>query len=162
MGKTETAASSLVMAVPAGILCYLTIMAGLGSTENMPTLLMAVVWMTAVLSFLLALFPLGVLAFMKSNAVAAAPAAGAAADLPPGEASEPKMLGAVEEGDLAETTDLGDIEEAEGDLADDEDEGLGEVEDLGNLDDDLEIDEDAFEMDDIEEEEEQPKKKKKK
>lgn len=156
MGKTETAASSLVMAVPAGILCYLTIMAGLGSTENMPTLLMAVVWTTAILSFVLALFPLGVLAFMKSTAAAAVPATGAVAAP---EASEPKSVGAVEDDDLAETTDLGDVE-AESEVA--EEDAFGEVEDLGDLDDDLQIDDDAFEMDDIEEEEEPPKKKKKK
>lgn len=156
MGKTETAASSLVMAVPAGILCFLTIKAGLGGTENMPTLLMGVVWATAVLAFLLALFPVGVLAFMKSGAVAS-PAAGDAAPA----VSEPTMLGAVEEGDLAETTDLGDINEVEGDAVE-EDDAFGEVEDLGDLDDDLQVDDDAFEMDEIEEEEEPPKKKKKK
>lgn len=159
MGKTETAASSLVMAVPAAILCYLAITAGLGSTENMPTLLMAVVWATAVIAFLLALFPLGVLAFLKSGA-AATPAVAPAGVAEP-VASEPKMLGAVEDGDLAETTDLGDISEVDGDAVEDED-AFGEVEDLGDLDDDLQVDDDAFEMDDIEEEEEPPKKKKKK
>ena len=155
MGKSETAASSLVMAVPAGILCYLTIMAGLQSTENMPTVLMGVVWATAVLSFLLALFPLGIFAFMKSGA---APAAGTAA--PATEASEPKSVGLVEEGDLEETTDLGDVSEADSEVV--EEDAFGEVEDLGDLDDDLQVDDDAFEMDDIEEEEEAPKKKKKK
>jgi len=163
MGKTQTAASSLVLALPAGFLAFLTIMAGLQNTENMPTLLMAVVWATAGLSALMALFPVGILLFMKSGAApaaAAATAGSAAAASGISEASEPEVHGAIEEGDLAETTDLGDLGESESEVL--EDEPLDEVEGLGDLDDDLQVDDDAFDLDDVEEEEEPPKKKKKK
>lgn len=164
MGKSQTAASSLVLAVPAAILAYFTIMAGLQHTESMPTMLMAVVWMTAGLSGLMALFPLWSFLLVKSGPVAAAAAAGggavAAAESGLVDASEPDVHGEVEDGDLAETTDLGEIPDADSELASEE--SLDEVEGLGDLDDDIQIDDDAFDMDDVEEEEEQPKKKKKK
>ena len=164
MGKSQTAAASLILALPAGILAYLTIMAGLNHTESMPTLLMAVVWATFGLAGLMALFPLWSFLLVKSGPAPAAAAAGggaaAAAESSVVDASEPDVHGEVEDGDLAETTDLGEIPDADSELASED--SLDEVEGLGDLDDDIQIDDDAFDMDEIEEEEEQPKKKKKK
>jgi hypothetical protein len=163
MGKTQVAASSLILAIPAAGLAYVTIMAGLRHTENMPTLMMVLVWVTFALSAFMAAMPVIAMALVKSPGGDGSPAAGAVA-----ESSAAPAADIVDDDDsgLAETTDLGDLSEVEDDSSADmeavSDSSMSEVEDLGDLDDDISVDDDAFDLDDIEEEEEAPKKKKKK
>ena len=151
MGKTQVAATSLVMALPAGLLAYLTIMAGLQHTESMPTMMMAVVWGTAVISVIMALFPVGTLVLMKSAAIPSGDADVSGAEV---EAAEDGSGLSNVSGELDDDSVASGVSEPMDnmELIDD---------DLALSQDELALSDDELPMDDFEEEE-APKKKKKK
>lgn len=163
MGKTQVAATSLVMALPAGLLAYLTIMAGLQHTESMPTMMMAVVWGTAVISVIMALFPVGTLVLMKSVPAADKGSVAKTAAIPSGDAD-------VSGAEVEAAEDGSGLSNVSGELDDDSvASGVSEpMDNMEPIDDDLALSQDELALSDDElpmddfEEEEAPKKKKKK
>lgn len=167
MGKTEVAASSLVLAIPAGALAYFTILAGLQHTEDMPTLLMAVVWATAAVSVVMALFPIGTMLFMKSVPVAVADGPASRTGAVPSGTEDVSGVDELEDdadpGRGTAVIDDGnafDDSAMDMDLADED--SVDNLEPADDLEDELALSDDEFSMDEIEEEDEAPKKKKKK
>lgn len=63
MTRVQTAAASLVAAVPAGILCALLVMVFLNHAENLKTMTQALVGGTLVVTAVVTLLPFGVLIF---------------------------------------------------------------------------------------------------
>lgn len=78
MTKGNLIATSLVGAVPAGVLAYFSIMAFVSYTEKMATMLQVVNGVTVLVSVLMALSPIAILIFMRGPAQPEAAAAGAA------------------------------------------------------------------------------------
>jgi hypothetical protein len=155
MNKRGLALSSLVMAIPAGYLAYISVRSVFEMNESMPTAVTVIVWTLIVISGLIALSPFIFLVAGPSGA-AAAPFKSVAGPAPAQGSKKPSPKKAAEEDDeFAESDEA--LEEDDGQLFDasDEEAGAEEYEDQFNFDDD-DI-EDAF---DDEEEEPAPKKKK--
>lgn len=145
MTNRALALASLVMAIPAGFAVYVCLTSILNHSESMPVAMTAIMWVLTVLCGLLALYPIGILIFMKKRdtQVAAAPAAATEAAAP---AKKPAKAESDEESD--------GLEEDSEDLGE---EPLFDADDAGgdeDFDDNFDFDEDQ--------EEEAPKKKKKK
>ena len=164
MNKTGLALSSLVMAIPAALLAFLSVKSVFEMNESMPTVVTIIVWMLIVISSLIALSPMIFLIFGPKAALAGMPmsAAPAAEELesPRPAAKKKKKSKADDEDndefggdDLAEADDFGEADDQLFDASDDE-AGADDFEDNFNFDDDDAIEE--------EEEEPAPKKKKKK
>ncbi len=150
----QTAAASLVAAIPAGILATLLVMMFLTQAGNLPTMLMVIAGSTLVASAMAVLMPFGILLFSGKSATKAAPKAagkaGAKASADDGEAevSGSDELLASEDEEFGETVVFDpDSSSNMADFAD------SEIEE--------ETDEDVF-ADEEEIEEELPKKKGKK
>lgn len=149
MSKGGLALSSLVMAVPAGVLFYFSLMSVMRMGESMPTPVMAIAWTLMALSLLLAISPI---IFLIAGPKAAVAAAGKPAIAPddlnaaPVEVSR-KQTAKQDEDEFAEEDDeqLFDTSEDEA--------GAEEFEDSFDFGDDEAVEE---------EEEPAPKKKKKK
>lgn len=82
MTRVQTAAASLVAAVPAGILCALLVMVFLNHAENLKTMTQALVGGTLMVTAVVTLLPFGVLIFggRKAGKAPEKAKAGAAAD----------------------------------------------------------------------------------
>ena len=160
MNKRGLALSSLVMAIPAGYLAYLSVSTVFGMNESMPTLVTIIVWTLIILSALIALSPFIFLVAGPSGAVAVAGPALAA----PAPVADPKKKPAKKAAsDDDEFSSDDDISASDDDSLNTDDEQLFDTSDDEAGADDFE---DNFNFDDddaIEEEEEPaPKKKKKK
>ncbi|MBC8116550.1 MAG: hypothetical protein H7062_19330 [Candidatus Saccharimonas sp.] len=160
MGRTQRALTSLVAAIPAGVLSYLLIMVFLNQADSLNTTMMAFVGLTLLLSVAVALMPVILLipGRKKSAAEGDKPAATASDD---GEAVEVvdddgEVSTALDEDseELSATSDF-DLGDSDADVMSD---SSGEIDTgpVSSLD-----DMDAFDMDDEEEEKPKPKKRKK-
>ena len=162
MNKRGLAMSSLVMAIPAGILAYLCVKSVFEMNESMPTLVTIIVWTLILLSSLIALSPFIFLIAGPKAALALPAGAGAApvamAEVPKQKPSKKK---ADDDDEFSSDEELGSdgdsLEASDEQLFDtsDEEAGADDFEDNFNFDDD----DDAFAE---EEDEPAPKKKKKK
>ena len=155
MNKRGLALSSLVMAIPAGLLCYLCVKSVFGMNESMPTIVTIMVWTLIVLSGLIALSPFIFLIAGPTGAVALPAMERAGLDPVEDSQKKPAKKKPDDEDEFAEDDDdMGaDDDEQLFDASDDE-AAADDFEDNFNFDDDDVIDE--------EEEEPAPKKKKKK
>ena len=158
MGKGGLALSSLVMAIPAGVLFYLSLMSVMRMGESMPTLVMAVTWALMAISLLLAISPI-IFLIAGPKAAVAAPGNPAAAldemDASAVEDSRKKPAKPMDDEEEFSEADDNSVEEDDEQLFDTSDAEAGAEEFEDNFDFD---EEDAVE----EEEEPAPKKKKKK
>ena len=153
MNKRGLALSSLVMAIPAGLLAYLSVKSVFEMNESMPTLVTIIIWTLIVLSGLIALSPFIFLIAGPSGA-AALPIAASAEPAPVADPKKkPGQPKSDDEDEFAEDEDLSEAGDDQLFDTSDEEAGADDFEDDFNFDDD-----DAIE----EEEEPAPKKKKKK
>ena len=145
MSKGGLALSSLVMAIPAGLMAYLSIRSVFEMNEKMPTTVTIIVWALIILGVLIAISPIIFLIAGPKGAVAGpAPVADDVGSLP---VADPKKKPAK-----AEFND-------DGDAASDDDEQLFDTSNDEAAADDFE---DNFNFDEDEEIEEEPAPKKKK
>jgi hypothetical protein len=144
MSNRALALASLVMAIPAGLACYVCIDSILKHSENMPAIVTGIMWTLVILCGLLALSPIIFLLRKGSTAtpVAAAPAA------EPTEPVKKPAKAASDDDEFGGDDDGGDGEDSE--QLFDEEEALAD----DDFDDNFDFDEEP--------EEEAPKKKKKK
>ena len=155
MNKRGLALSSLVMAIPAGYLAYLSVSTVFGMNESMPTLVTLIVWTLIVLSGLIALSPFIFLIAGPSGAVAVPGPTAIAASAPVADLKKkPAKKASSDDDEFSSDDDIAasDDDDQLFDTSDDE-AGADNFEDNFNFEDD-----DAIE----EEEEPAPKKKKKK
>ena len=147
MSKGGLALSSLVMAIPAGLLAYLSIRSVFEMNESMPMLVTVIVWALIVLGVLLAISPIiFLIAGPKGAAAAPAPTAAVPVEDSPKQPARKK-------------SDDDEFAEEDGDEGGEEDEQLFDSsEDEAGAEDF----EDNFNFDEDEDEEPAPKKKKKK
>ena len=154
MSKGGLALSSLVMAIPAGLMAYLSIRSVFEMNEKMPTTVTIIVWALILLGVLIAISPIIFLIAGPKGAVAGpAPVADDVESLP---VADPKKKPAK-----AEFNDDEEFAEDDGDVASDDDEQLFDTSNDEAAADDFE-DNFNFDEDDEIEEEPAPKKKKKK
>ncbi len=164
MNKGGLALSSLIMAIPAAVVFYVSLMSVMRMGEAMPTLVMVIVWVLMALSLLLAISPIIFLIAGPKGAVAAtgeaaAPAAddmdaAALKDTPKKPSKKTSIDDDENEDEFAEQDDnaVEDDDEQLFDTSQDE-AGADDFEDNFDFDEDEEVEE---------EEEPAPKKKKKK
>jgi nucleosome binding factor SPN SPT16 subunit len=145
MSKGGLALSSLVMAVPAGVLFYFSLMSVMRMGESMPTPVMAIAWTLMALSLLLAISPI---IFLIAGPKAAVAASGKPA-IPPDDLDAAPV--AVSRKQPAQQDDDEFAEEDDEQLFDTSEDEAG-----------AEEFEDSFDFDEAEEEEEEPAPKKKK
>lgn len=148
MSKGGLALSSLVMAIPAGLLAYLSIRSVFERNESMPMLVTIIVWTLIVLSVLLAISPIIFLIAGPKGAKAVPATAAGDADMdvePVGQSRQKPTPKKSEDDEFAEDEGV-EQDEQLFDTSDDE-AGADEFEDNFNFDE--------------EEEEPAPKKKKK-
>lgn len=158
MSRMALAGTSLVAAIPSGILAVFAIMALLGSAGDMKPMILGVVAALAVVGVLLALMPV-IIVVGKRQAPVAAKAAKSEA-VPTG------LSGAQTAEIVADAgLDAADSEEAEA-FAEDVEDTEALEEDVGAMTDDFQFEDDAFSGDELAEAEPEPepepKKKKKK
>lgn len=150
MGRYALAATSLVAAIPAIGLAYVTIMAFVHYADVMPTAMIIVNGAAVAVAVLLAITPVAILVGRRSDKKAAEPAVEAAEGDEGEEGAAPAESAAhtaevvadeeLEEGALSEEMDLDDLDEsAETDAFEF---------DMDELDDDAASADDAFEFDD--------------
>ncbi len=154
MGRTQRALTSLVAAIPAGVLTYLLVTVFMNQADSLNTNMKIVAGVTLLASFLVALMPLVLLIPGRKTTAAAGDKA---AEMSSDEAVEVadddvEVSDAAEE--LSATSDF-DLDDSDADVMSD---SSGEI-DTGPTSsmDDM----DAFDMDEDEEEQPKPKKKKK-
>ncbi len=150
MSKGGLALSSLVIAIPAGLLAYLSIRSAFEMNESMPLPVTIIVWTLIVLSVLLAISPIIFIIAGPSGAATVSPPAASVA------VADAKQKPARRKTADDEFSDDGDGSEADSDNqlfdASDAEAGAEDFEDNFNFDDEEEVVED----------EPAPKKKKKK
>lgn len=128
--KMQTAAASLVAAIPAGILSALLVMMFLTHSQNLSGLLPVIVGLALVCAAVVVLMPFGILLFSGKAAAKGADKAGAkAVDADDAELSASEGLLADDDGEIGETVvfdpdssnELADLADSEIDEATDED-----------------------------------------
>lgn len=155
MTRTQTAAASLVAAIPAGLLAALLVMAFLNHAENLSTMVQALVGGTLLITAVVALMPFGVLLFGGRKAAVKTKDKSPAAESEATIATSDEIVASEEDEDtetvIYQTSEADDT----GELAD-----LDEfdTDDLGS--DDMILSDD--EIDVFEEDEDEPPKNKKK
>jgi len=154
MNKRGLALSSLVMAIPAGFLAYLSVKSVFEMNESMPTLVTIIIWTLIVLSGVIALSPFIFLVAGPAGSVALPMAATAAVEPVEDTKKKPAKKKPDEEDEFADAEDLEDAGDEQLFDASDDEAGADDFEDNFNFDDD----DDAF----VEEVEEPTPKKKKK
>ncbi len=142
MSKSALALASLVMAIPAGLACYVCIDSILKHSENMPGIMTGIMWTLVILCGLLALSPI---IFLLRKGPSAAPVAAAAAAPAPTEPAKKPAKAASDDDEFGGDDDGEDSEQLF-----DEEEAVAD----DDFDDNFDFDEEP--------EEEAPKKKKKK
>ena len=159
MGRTQRALTSLVAAIPAGVLTYLLVMVFLNQADSLNTTMKIVVGLTLLASCAVAAMPLILLIPGKKKSAAEGSKAAMASD--GDEAVEvadddAEVSDAVDEesGDLSSTSDF-DLDDSDADVMSDSSKEFdtGPTSSLDDID--------AFDMDDEVEEKPKPKKRKK-
>jgi hypothetical protein len=171
VGKTQRALTSLVAAIPAGVLTYLLVMVFLSRADTLKTMTMIVAFLTLACAMLVTLMPIGLLVLggrkTKSDDK---PAAGAAGD----ESGEAALVedadveasdAEISSGDISDSVEVSDsdLEESDEFVMDDSDADImsdssgefstGPASSLDEID--------SVDFEDEEEEEPKPKKRKK-
>jgi hypothetical protein len=150
MTRMQTAAASLVAAIPAGFLAALLVMAFLNSSENLKGLVMVLVGATLVSGALIAAMPVGILIFGGKKK----PKADVAA-------SQPVETMVVDDDEMSTGDEIftadSELEEPTEEISETVDFDSAELSDLADTDFEEIADDDVFD----EEEDDAPKKKKK-
>lgn len=121
--RMQTAAASLVAALPAGILATVLVMMFLTHMENLNTGMMAIAGSTLIVAAALLLMPFGILLFSGKAATKAAPkaaAGGKAADADEAVVTADDELLADDDGEINETVEFDPSSVSEADVFDDE------------------------------------------
>lgn len=155
--KMQTAAASLVAAVPGGILAALSVMLFLSYSENMPMMLKVLVGATALtVSFGIVLMPIGIAVLAGKADAKPVEKKGAAKKSKGGDDSD----AANEDGEVFASEELSDSEMAE--TVDFHSDGLEDADEIEEPTDDVDDFSDEVLLDDDTEEDEPPRKKGKK
>jgi len=152
VGRTQRALTSLVAAIPAGLLTYLLVMVFLNQAESLSTLLKIIVGVTLAASGFVAIMPIGLLIFGGKKAAAeeseaATSKKSATIDLDDDDAVEEVDVAEAEE--ASDGDSLFDVEESDDDIMADSDDEIAS----GSAD--------EIETDDLFDDEPTPKKRKK-
>lgn len=159
MGRTQRALTSLVAAIPAGVLSYLLVMVFLNRADSLTTMTQVLVGLTLLCSVLVTLMPFGILVFGGKKAAAVddddRPSASKKA-IDEEDSVEAESADDIEElSDASTETSAFEMDDSDADImADSDDEITSSSSSLDEIE--------TMEFDEDEEEEEAPKKRKKK